>query len=372
MRRVMVFAVLAWLALAPAARAERRTFVYRSAPVTMGQFNVEFPKQWVKAPPRDGSIVGMSARLADTRGRVVTIRDVMLHHLLFFRRRSDPSASACSGKHQEAFYGTGEENQTLQLPAGYGYRVRRGDRWRMNAMLMSHSVRTLRVQVEYRVTVAIGERLTGVVPFWVRANGCGSGTRYPVWGDGGPGSTDTRSYSWRVPFDARIVAVGGHLHGGSKDMWLAQPACADRRLLDTAPRYGMPDDLYYRARPLLHEPGPIDTRYFLSQTGIQVRRGETLRLTGTYDDANPHARVMAIMHLYLVPHAASPEHCPALPTDAQERVKPVPARTESPVVRVPLNVLAANGHPQPLLDPPWPAVNQGDRGLVALRDFAFS
>ena len=47
-----------------------------------------------------------------------------------------------------------------------------------------------------------------------------------------------------------------------------------RRLLDTAPRYGMPDDLYYRARPLLHEPGPIDTRYFLSETGIQVRRGE--------------------------------------------------------------------------------------------------
>src|SRR4051794_29687864 len=322
MRRVVLLVVVAWAALAPVARAERRVFVYRSTPVAMGQFNVEFPKQWVKAPPRDGYIVSMSARLVDTRGRVVTIRDVMLHHVVFFRRRFQSTASACTGARQEAFYGTGEEKQSLQLPPGYGYRVRQGDRWRMNAMLMSHSVRSLRVRVEYRVTVASGVRLQGVVPFWVRANGCGSSTSYPVWGDGGAGSTDTRTYAWRVPFDARIVAVGGHLHGGSKDMWLSQPACADRRLLDTAPRYGMPEDLYYRARPVLHEPGPIDTRYFVSKTGIQVRRGETLRLTGTYDDANPHARVMAIMHIYVVPHAAGKASCPALPADAQERVKP--------------------------------------------------
>src|SRR4051794_11679788 len=166
MRRLMVFAVLAWLALAPAARAERRTFVYRSTPVTMGQFNVEFPKQWVKAPPRNGYIVGMSTRLVDTRGRLVTIRDVMLHHVVFFRRRSDPAASACTGRHQEAFFGTGEENQSLHLPRGYGYRLRSTDRWRMNAMLMSHSVRSMRVQVEYRVTVALGERAQSVVPFW--------------------------------------------------------------------------------------------------------------------------------------------------------------------------------------------------------------
>ena len=243
----------------------------------MGQFNVEFPREWVKAPPRDGYIVGMSARLVDTRGRVVTINDVMLHHVVFFRRRPDPAASACSGKHQEAFYGTGEENQTLQLPPGYGYRLRRGDRWRMNAMLMSHGARSVRVRVEYRVAVVTRERLQGVVPFWVRANGCGSSTSYPVWGDGGSGSTDTRTFAWKVPFDARIVAVGGHLHGGSKDMWLSQPACAGRRLLDTAPRYGMPDHPYYTTRPLLHEPGPIDTRYFVSKTGIRCAETRSCR-----------------------------------------------------------------------------------------------
>ena len=54
-------------------------------------------------------------------------------------------------------------------------------------------------------------------------------------------------------------------------MFLSQPRCGNRRLLDTAPRFGMPDNLYYRARPILHEPGPVDTRYFLSRKGIPVR-----------------------------------------------------------------------------------------------------
>ena len=121
-----------------------------------------------------------------------------------------------------------------------------------------------------------------------------------------------------MPFDARIVAVGGHLHGGAKDMWLSQPECGGRRLLDTSPRYGMPDNLYYTARPILHEPGPVDTRYFLSQSGIQVRRGETLTLTGTYDSSKPHTRVMSIMHVYLAKHAApAAQDCAALPADAR-------------------------------------------------------
>ena len=138
-----------------------------------------------------------------------------------------------------------------------------------------------------------------MIPLWVRANGCGDAVSYPVWGGGGPGGTDTRTYDWRVPFDARIVAVGGHLHGGAKDMLLSQPECGGRRLLDTAPRYGMPDNLYYTARPILHEPGPVDTRYFLSQTGIQVRRGETLTLTGTL-------RLLQAAHAGDVDHARLP------------------------------------------------------------------
>src|SRR3954470_14500837 len=125
MRWSLLLAVVLVAACPSAARASRHTYTLLGDPVTMGGFNVKFPRQHVPTPERTGSIVGMSARLVDMRGRPVTIRDVMLHHLVFFRARSLASPSACTGAKQEAFYGTGEENQTLQLPAGYGYRITR-------------------------------------------------------------------------------------------------------------------------------------------------------------------------------------------------------------------------------------------------------
>ncbi len=210
-------------------------------------------------------------------------------------------------------------------------------------MLMSHSIRPKEAYIRYRVKVVTGRRLIGVRPFWLRANGCGKQVSYPVPGGGPPGSISRRSSTWRVPFDGRIVAVGGHLHGSAKDMWLSQPRCHNRRLLDTAPRYGMPNHLYYRARPILHEPGPIDTRYFLSRTGVPVRKGERLRITGTYEGSRPHPRVMAIMHVYIAPTSEIPKRCKALPADRKELEKPGPVRTEPPEVVVPLNSVRPNG-----------------------------
>src|SRR4051795_10609289 len=103
MRWSLLLAVLLVAAWPSAARASRHTYTLLGDPVTMGAFNVKFPRQHVPTPERSGYVVGMSARLVDMQGRPVTIRDVMLHHLVFFRVRSDPSASACTGKSQQAF-----------------------------------------------------------------------------------------------------------------------------------------------------------------------------------------------------------------------------------------------------------------------------
>ncbi|HET6547296.1 MAG TPA: hypothetical protein VFG79_02485 [Solirubrobacter sp.] len=358
-------------AWAAPASAERHTYTLRYGPVTMGAYNVKFPKPMVQTPGVTGDIVGMSVRLVDSRGRAVTIRDVMLHHVVFMRRRELQHRTRCEGVHQEAFYGTGEENQELRLPRGYGYPITAGDRWRMHTMLMSHSLRVRRVYVQYRVTVATGEHLTPVRPFWVRAGGCRDVT-YPVVGDGGPGSTDIEDSDWQVPVTGRIVAVGGHLHGGAKDMWLSQPSCEDRKLLDTAPRYGMPDHLYYRARPILHEPGPIETRYFLSRTGIPVRRGERLHITGAYDNSMPHPRVMAIMHVYIAPGRAPKRRCAPLPADRREVVRHRRVRTEPPAIKVPINEFDADGHTRPILEPPWPVKKVADGATIHLRNFRFT
>ena len=263
---VAVLVLLAALLLPAAPAAARlKTYTLQYGPVRMAGFNVKLPKVKVPAPRVNGYIVQMNAELVNSQGRRVTIRDVMLHHLVFHRRRESSVRNACSSPHGEAFYGTGEEQQQLRLPAGYGIRIGKDDKWRVTAMLMSHSMEAFNVYIRYRVTVETDRRLTPVHAFWVRANGCSPSVSYPVYGGGAPGSTDLRRYDWTAPYDARIVAVGGHLHGGAKDMWLSQPRCEDRRLLDTRPFFGMPDHLYYRVRPVLHEPGPMDTHYFLSQ-----------------------------------------------------------------------------------------------------------
>ncbi len=370
-RRTVALLILVALTLPSAAQAGTRTYTLRYGPVRMGGFDVKFPRAAVRAPRVDGYVTHMTVGLVDAHGRPVTIRDVMLHHVVFHRRGRATVRGDCSNPGGESIYGTGEERQQLRLPPGYGYRIHRRDRWRITAMLMSHSLRSIKTYIRYRVTVATGVSLTPVHPIWIRANGCKRSVSYPVPGGGPPGSSSRRAFNWRVPFDGRIVAVGGHLHGGAKNLRLSQPRCHDRKLLDTAPRFGMPDHLYYRARPILHEPGPVDTRYFLSRTGIPVRRGERLRLTAAYDGERPHTRVMAIMHLYLARTRDVPRRCRPLPGDRRELVKPGRVRTQPPTVLVPLNAVRPDGRTYAVQTPPEGARRVHTGTTVDLRNAAF-
>jgi plastocyanin len=373
LRWTLPLVVLIALAVAAApARADTRMLTLRYGPVHMGGYNVEFPKAAVRAPKLDGYVTHMTASLVDRRGREITIRDVMLHHLVFHRRAPRPALGPCTSRGGEAIYGTGEENEDLRLPAGYGYRIRKGDKWRVTAMLMSHSERSIDAYIRYKVTVVTGRPMQRVEPFWVRANGCGAQVSYAVLGDGGPSSSYRRSYDWRVPFDGRIVAVGGHLHGGARDMWMSQPRCQNRRILDNSPHFAMPDHLYYTARPILHEPGPFDTRYFMSRTGIPVRKGEVIRLNADYDNSVPHPRVMAISHVYLAPERAIPRGCAPLPADAVEITKPGPFRAEPPAVTVPLNRIGKDGRTETFTLDPAGAKRVRSGSTVELRDLRFA
>jgi plastocyanin len=381
-RLVLAAAMLAGLAaLTPGAAAAaaperlsatRTAYTFRSVPIRTGGFRVRFLERLAPKPRVGGFVVGMHARLVDERGSPVSIRDAMLHHAFFRRVRQRRAPLQCVGASGEAFYSTGEEDETLRLPRGYGYRLRRGDRWHLSAMIMSHGMTARRVFVEYRVVVDTDPRLTPVQPFWLRANGCDRISSYPVAGGGRAGARDVRTLRWRVPYAGRIVAASGHLHGGAYDMWLAQPRCGGRRLLDTRPRYGMPDDLMYQLRPVLHEPGPMDTRTFLSRSGIPVQRGETLAMTAAYDNHRPHWAVMATMHVYLARSASSQRACRPLPRDRRELTKAGPARLRPPVVDIPLSRLDAHGMPQTVTRPPVPARRVPSGTTVAVLTSGFS
>jgi plastocyanin len=333
----------ALVAAAPAGAATRH-ITLRTGPYTVQGFQTIWPNVAVRNTGVDGYITRMDAALVDRRGHAVRINKVMLHHVVFID--SGRRYNACRGRKGTPFFGTGEENEQLVLPPGYGYRTHRGDDWRMVAMFMSHQLQAKTVYLRYRVTVITGppaRRMTDVLPMWLRADGCKVEPAYDVNGDGDPAQHNLQTAAWRMPVDGRIVAAGGHLHGGAYDLRVTQPRCGDRTLIHNAPRYGEPSDLVYHVFPVLHEPGPISTGWQLSKAGIPVRKGELLNVTGDYDQSEPHGRVMAITHLYVARDSNVPAGCPRLPSDIRTVWSRPRGRSLPPRVTIPLSRLNSRG-----------------------------
>ncbi|TML06443.1 MAG: hypothetical protein E6G41_07325 [Actinobacteria bacterium] len=358
LRLLLALAIAAMTALAAGtASASAQTITFRAGPFHINGFQTLLPKIRVRSPHMDGYITKMNATLHYGNGSRVSIRRVMLHHIVFLNdgRPNDEPVGSCKGRKGEPFYGTGEEREQLLLPKGYGYPVHRHDRWRMQTMLMSHSFEARNVYVQYTFTITQRKQIP-VRPFWIRANGCK--TTQPSYSVQQLSSgLDHRTFRWTVPMNGRIVAAGGHLHGGAITMSLTQPGCGDRKLLDTDPLFGPQTDLVYRLRPVLHEPGPVGTRFFQSRTGIPVRKGEKIDLQADYNADYARARVMSIMHVYVAQGPAPKSSpCSALPKDSKEILLRSDGHVgDPPYEKIPFNVLGANGKIGPIDHLPGPA-----------------
>jgi plastocyanin len=361
---------LATTAAAPAS-ASAETITYRAGPFHVGGFETKLPKIRVRAPHMNGFVTRMNATLHYANGRRVSIRKVMLHHIVFLNdgRANEEPGGSCKGRKGEPFFGTGEEREQLLLPQGYGYKVEAHDRWRMQTMLMSHSFQARNVYVQYTFTFT-KKRLTPVRPFWIRANACA--TTQPSYSvQALPSGVDHRTFHWKVPMNGRIVAAGGHLHGGAQTMSLTQPGCGDRKLLDTDPLYAPESDLVYRLRPILHEPGPVGTRFFLSKTGIPVRKGQAIDLQADYDARYPRARVMSIMHVYVAEGPAPKGNpCAPLPADIRHVLLRHDGHIgDSPYVKIPFNTVGDDGKVHPLATLPGaPTVFDGPAQVKLIND----
>lgn len=376
---VVALVVIGLVTAAPAA-ARIKTVTVRHGPFTLDPYQVRFTSRanrWVRAPRMNGFITRMYARVVDARGRRMPVRRVMLHHVLYKnmgRSPGDRPQEAICGYTGESFYGTGEENQPLRLPPGYGYRIHKRDRWQIAWMLMNHRNSRQRAYIRYRVRIETSRRLRPVTPYWVRATGCNGATDpiFNVPGGGPPGSTVSRSTVFSLPRAGRLIAANGHVHGGSKQVTVSQPRCGDRPLMTSRPLYGLPSHPYYNVLPVLHEPGPIATSWGETATGIPLGAREPLRVTSYYDGELPHTRVMGIMHLYVDHHAPAQSSCGPLPADLQNRVlKGVRGRRNPPRITVPLTGLGPTGRARTILAPPGPLRWFDGDATVQARDTSF-
>jgi plastocyanin len=356
----------------PAAGATK-TFSHRFA-VHVGPYQAVKESNLVRTPSMSGSIVRMSARVVDSKGRVVPQSQLMLHHLVFFdggRPGATRHDNTCgTSRTPQRFFGTSEELRDLTMPDGYGYPIDRRDSWKSSWMVMNHTHRDRRAWIRYTVTIDDSKRIAPVEPYWVSIVPCGADPQYSVRGGRAEGSTDVRKRSWRVPHAGRIVAVGGHLHGGSRRLRLSQPRCG-RTLVTSKPTYGPPDDPVYRVTPLLHEPDPLDITWWQSAAGIPVVKGEKLVVSADYDGRYPHMRVMGIDHVYIARDSKASQACEPLPQDAEELGADWTGRSSPPYVKLTLAEIGSDGYAHPIERPEGSTVRFDGPATVDERSYAY-
>ena len=375
-------AALVGVTAAPAsAKQVTKSFDY---PVDVDPFEVEQASTVLKPGEIDGYITGFSVDVVDADGTQVPINRLMLHHIVFARVGvQHPGCQTITGFDSktkipalgEPFAAAGEERQVLALPPGYGYRVSKDDNWYMTWMLMNHRGASDRAFIRYTVTWEKDEQLKPVRPLWMDVKNCNSDPVYDVPGGGKAGSVHERTYELAAPESGRIVAGGGHVHGGGKETAISQPACDNRTIMRSRPAWGMPDHPFYTVRPILHEPGPISMSGWLSGQGFPVRQGQRIRLTSRYDNSRPHTRVMGIHVLYLAPGDVS-EDCAPPPTDAVNiqaaDVRGEQYRTKTPKFTVPLTGVDSNGRAVSISRPPGKTRDVKSGSTIKARDSYFS
>lgn len=389
MRLLPLVVLAALLLLAPAASAKERTESFRVGPVTVAGYEVKQSQATggLPKPARDGFITHMKVDVVDKDGTPVPIQRLMLHHIVFlntgsqFGDKRDRTCETFTGLDSrtkipagaERFYAAGEERIEMDLPSGYGYRTDASDKWLMTYMLMNHRAQTDKAYIQYTVTYDDSPDITPVDPYWLDVRDCRSDPVYDVPGGGKPGSLDIQTKAWKPPVSGRIVAGGGHVHGGGKELRVSQPGCSNRTLATSKPKWGLASHPFYTVKPVLHEPGPMAMDTWTTQKGFRVAAGEEIRLSSIYDAELPHTRVMGINIVYFAPDPTAGENrCAPLPSDLRYDVTKAPGRRKTPVVTVPLTGLDERGRAIRIDAPPGRTIKAGSSARVNVRDLSFS
>jgi plastocyanin len=166
--------------------------------------------------------------------------------------------------------------------------------------------------------------------------------------------------------------MGGHMHGGARNLTVSRPACGGRTIYTAQPTYAAPEDPLYAVTPLLHEPDPKHISWSQSAAGWNAPRGTRLRVTAAYDAERPHMRVMGIAHVYVARGEAGRDPCAPEPADVQSLDAPFAGRTAPPPLDLTLATLGRDGIARPVDRPPGRIVRRNGDARVRVNHFAFS
>jgi hypothetical protein len=263
------------------------TITVREGPLTLpantSHMKMPQPPDVFWTIPLDGYLRAYTPRLVDADGKAVP--GTVLHHTAFWN--TDRSDFLCPNKEEHIFGAGSELTNWIEIP-GYGYRVQKGDKIRIETMVhnptsTSYNGVYLEVKVPYADPTA---GVKSVYPSWMDVQSCGNSGYDLHAGKNENVGTVT------VKYDGILLGVGGHMHDYAKQITLE-----DTTRKETVATLNANVDEKGQLVSM-----PVVT--FFDRGGYKFASGDQLRITATYDNITGKplpAGAMGIVVGYFLP-----------------------------------------------------------------------
>ena len=235
--------------------------------------------------PLTGWLLSYHPHLVDASGN--TVPGTVLHHVsIWNENRSD---FLCPNKEEHIFGAGGELTDWASIP-GFGYRVQKDDRIRVETMIhnptpTSYDKAFLEIEIHY-LDDASPAPVKDFYPAWMDVEVCGN-SGYDL-----PAGPSEKSGTVGVKFGGVLLGVGGHMHDYAKQIVLENTT--QKQTIATL--VAKTDD---KGR-LQYMPVAI----FLASGGEKLSAGDQLKIVATYDNTTGkllRQGAMGIVVGYFVP-----------------------------------------------------------------------
>ncbi len=292
MQEGMHHAVAKGIKLEQQVDATTHTITLREGPLTLppntSHMNMPQPPDVFWTIPLDGFLRAYTPRLVDANGNAVP--GIVLHHTAFWN--TDRSDFLCPNKEEHIFGAGSELTNWIEIP-GYGYRVQKGDRIRIETMVHNPTVTSydkvfLEVKIPYAdpPSAANKEAIKSVYPTWMDVQSCG-GSSYNL-----KAGKNENTGTVTVKYNGILLGVGAHMHDYAKQIVLE-----DATRKETVATLDAQVDEKGQLLSM-----PVVT--FFDRGGYKFAAGDELRITATYDNTTGKplpAGAMGIVVGYFVP-----------------------------------------------------------------------
>jgi hypothetical protein len=255
-------------------------------PAHTGHMKMPQPPDQVWQISFDGWLLAYHPRLVDGAGNAVP--GTVLHHTAFWNEnRSD---FLCPNK-EEHIFGAGSEMTDWTEVPGYGYRVQKADRIRIETMVYNPTATSyqkvyMEVVIPFQDATENTPPRKNVYPAWMDVKSCGNSS-YDV-----PAGKSEKSGTVTVKYDGVLLGVGGHLHDYGRQIVL-QNVSRKETVATLDARVNKKGQL---------ESVPV--KLFVQEGGFKFSAGDVLKTAATYDNPTGkllHDGAMGIAVGYFVP-----------------------------------------------------------------------